>query len=66
MSKDNNNNQNIPNKKEPGHRGGRPDGEKRSNEPARKRYQNHTQEHNVPSENRLKEILGKNFRDGRK
>lgn len=28
MSKDNNNNQNIPNKKEPGHRGGRPGGEK--------------------------------------
>lgn len=64
MKKDNNKT-NI-NKKQPGHSGGGPGGEKRSNEPLRKSYRNHSQEHSLPNESRLEEKLGKDFRKDRK
>ncbi|MBS5965334.1 hypothetical protein HMPREF2564_11545 [Staphylococcus sp. HMSC068D03] len=62
MSKDNNNNQNIPNKKEPGHFGGGPGGEKRSNEPARKSYNNRTTEFEKPNESTMESLFGKEFK----
>ncbi|MCG6208994.1 hypothetical protein G8J24_05205 [Staphylococcus warneri] len=53
--------------KDPGHRGGGgPGREKRSNEPLRKSYRNHSQEHSLPNESRLEEKLGKDFRKDRK
>lgn len=47
------------NPKGPSHRSGRPDGEKRSNEPARKNYRNHTKDHEIPTEDDIKTILKK-------
>ncbi|PTE42208.1 hypothetical protein BUY79_02325 [Staphylococcus equorum] len=54
------------NPKDPGHRGGGPGGEKRSNEPARKSYRNHTHDHETLSESNLEEKFGKGFRKDRK
>ncbi|WP_368868376.1 hypothetical protein [Staphylococcus epidermidis] len=54
------NNQNKHNQKEPGHLGGRPGGEKRSNEPIKKGYYNHTTEFERPSETTIARRFGKN------
>ncbi|GGB85783.1 hypothetical protein [Staphylococcus nepalensis] len=59
-------NRNQYNPKDPNHRSGRPDGEKRSNEPARKSYRNHTHNHETLSESKLEEKFGKDFRKDRK
>lgn len=61
MSKDNNDNQNIPNKKEPGHLGGGPGGEKRSNEPSKKNYRNRTTDFKEPNETTMDSLFGKNL-----
>lgn len=47
------------NKKPPSHLGGRPGGEKRNNEPAKKSYRNHTKDHQIPTEDDIKTILKK-------
>ncbi|HAR6121577.1 TPA: hypothetical protein I1677_001244 [Staphylococcus pseudintermedius] len=55
-----------PHKKEPGHLGGRPGGWKRSNEPLKKKYRNHNQEHILPPESRLEQLFGDDYKKDRK
>ncbi|WP_412519699.1 hypothetical protein [Staphylococcus simulans] len=54
------------NKKTPGHLGGGPGGETRSNKPVKKNYRNHNQEHILPSESRLEQIFGDDYKKDRK
>ncbi|UWF57691.1 hypothetical protein NZD48_05125 [Staphylococcus hyicus] len=56
----------YPNKKEPGHLGGGPGSGKRSDEPVKKNYRNHNQEHILPSESRLEQIFGDDYKKDRK
>lgn len=58
-----NDNQNKHNQKEPGHLGGRPGGEKRSNERVRKNYQNRTTEFKEPSESTMELLFGKDYKN---
>lgn len=49
--------------KDPGHRGGGGSGhEKRSNEPARKSYNNRTTEFERPSESTMESLFGKDYK----
>lgn len=65
MPENNNNQQQNP--KDSGHRGGGGLGhEKRNNEPVKKRYRNHTHDHETLSESKLEEKFGKDFRKDRK
>lgn len=58
-----NNKQNkYPNKKPPGHLGGGPGGEKRSNEPLRKSYRNRTHEHERFTEEEKESLFGKGYK----
>lgn len=50
------------NPKDPGHRGGGPGHEKRSNEPARKSYRNRTHEHERFTEEEKESLFGKGYK----
>lgn len=52
------------NPKDPGHRGGGgPGHEKRSNEPARKNYNNRTTDYKEPNETTMESLFGKGYKD---
>ncbi|OEL06864.1 hypothetical protein AST13_02160 [Staphylococcus xylosus] len=60
MTEDNNKQYNP---KDPGHRGGGgPGHEKRSNEPARKSYNNRTTEFERPSESTMESLFGNDYK----
>lgn len=50
------------NKKTPGHLRGEPGGEKRSNEPTRKSFNNRTTEFKEPTEATMESLFGKDFK----
>lgn len=55
------------NPNDPGHRGGGGSShEKRNNEPVKKNYRNHNQEHILPSESQLEKMFGDNYKKDRK
>lgn len=57
MSDENKKQQHNP--KDPGHRGGKPDGEKRSNDSIQKNYRNRTHEHERFTEEEKDSLFGK-------